>query len=178
MSLFLATALVGLVLILLGGLFLWNPPRLEAVLKTFPRSLPATLVLFGAGAIWFLWIVAHLGEADFGAYRQWLFLLFAAVGVGAFFYVPDFLAVRGLAILGLLSSRHLLDAAYMQPQASRLVFVVFVYLWIAFSLYMGAVPYRMRDFLNWLYANLLRVKLLGAFFAVYGLLLGWVAFSY
>ena len=178
MSLFWATALVGLVLLFLGSLFIWNPSSLERRLKAFPRSTWATVVLFGAGAVWFLWIVAHLGEADFGAYRQWLFLLFAAVGIGAFFYVPDFLAVRGLAILGLLSSRHLLDAAYMQPEASRLVLVVFTYAWITFSLYMGAAPYRMRDLLGWLYSNILRVRVLGLVFALYGLTLAWVAFNY
>jgi len=178
MSLFWATALVGFILLFVGGLLIWNPSGLEQGLKAFPRSKWATVVLFGAGAVWFLWIVANLGEADFGAYRQWLFLLFAAVGIGAFFYVPDFLAVRGLAILGLLSSRHLLDAAYMQPETSRLVLVVFTYLWITFSLYMGAAPYRMRDLLGWLYAKVLRIKVLGYVFALYGLVLGWVAFNY
>jgi hypothetical protein len=178
MSLFWATLLVGLILFLLGGLFIWNPSWFGQRLKDFPRSTWATWVFFGAGAVWFLWIVAHLGEADFGAYRQWLFLLFAAVGLGAFFYVPDFLAVRGIAILGLLSSRHLLDVAYMQPQASRLVLVTFVYLWIAFSLYMGAAPYRMRDLLGWLYAKIHRVRLLGIVFSLYGAALGWVALNY
>ena len=51
-------------------------------------------MLFGLGALWFLYRIWHLSEADFGAYRKQLFVFFALVAIGSFIYVPDFLAVR------------------------------------------------------------------------------------
>lgn len=178
MSLTLATLLTGSVLILLGALFLWNGAPVEKNAKGFLRSSPATVVLFGAAAVWFLWHIAHLGAADFGNLKQWLLMLFGAVAIGSFFSVRDFLAVRGLAGLMLLSARPLLDAAYLEEPLSRLVLVTFVYLMIAVALYLGAVPFKLRDFFNWLFRENGRPKLLGGFFFVYGLALAGVAATY
>ena len=76
----------------------------------------------------FLYHVWHLGPADFGQYRHLLFALFGLSALGAFYFVPDFLAVRGFAALLLLAAQPLLNAAYMQAPASRLWLVSFVYL--------------------------------------------------
>src|SRR5690606_13554833 len=102
MSLTLATLLPGLVLIALGLPLLLNSSRGVAILKAFPRSRSAAYVVFSIGAVWFLWNVWHLSAADFGNYRVWLALGFGAVAALSFKCVPDFLAVRGAAILVLL----------------------------------------------------------------------------
>ena len=99
MSLTIATLLPGLLLIALGALFLCNHAAIVTSLKRLPRSRSAALIFFGIGAAWFLFRIWHLSEADFGQYRRPLFVFFAAVAVGAFVYVPDFLAVRGLAVI-------------------------------------------------------------------------------
>ena len=119
-----------------------------------------------------------LSEADFGPYKSILTFVFGGAGIAAFYYIPDFLAVRGLAGLILLSASFFLDAAYRQPQVSRLVLVSGIYLGILLAFYLGAYPYRFRDFANWLYEKRPRARVFGLAFCLYGVLLGVFAFSY
>ena len=178
MSLFLATLLTGLFLIAFGGHFLWHGMRSEESSKAFPRSQVAAYVLLGAAAVWFLYKVTQLGPADFGQYKNILFLVFLVTAVGSFYFVPDFLAVRGLAALILLTAGVLLDAAYLQDPGARLFLVSFVYLAIVAALILGASPYKLRDFLSWLYKSEKRPRIFGGVFAAYGLLLVGVSFTY
>ena len=144
-----------------------------------PRSQTATWVLFGMGSAWFLYNIWHLSAADFGSYRVPLFIGFAAVALLAFKCVPDFLAVRGLCILGLLGAMPLLNAAYMEySHPQRLFLVSIVYVVIALAIWLGAQPWRIRDFLAWLFARPGRSRGLGAVLAVYGALLAVLAFTY
>lgn len=178
MTLFQATVGTGIFLLLLGGHYLWHGAKTAGHTKAFPRSQTAAYLLMGAASVWFLYKVMHLGPADFGQYKHLLFLLFLVTAVGSFFYVPDFLAVRGLAALALLISGMLLDTAYMQEPQTRLFLVSFVYLLIVLSIYLGASPYRLRDFLNWLYGKDLRPRICGGALAAYGALLIGVALTY
>lgn len=178
MSLFVATILTGLVLILAGVLLLWRSNTTAAIVQAFPRSEPAAYFCMGLASAWFLVHVLNLSEADFGAYRYHLFLGFGAVGVLSFFHARDFLAVRGMAILVLLAAHVLLDAAFMQEPANRLFLVTIVYVAIVAALYLGMSPFRLRDFFGWLFATRGRPRVLGGFLVLYGLLLSVVAFTY
>lgn len=179
MSLLLATLLPGLVLLALGVPLLLQHAGFIAALKALPRSTGAALVFFGAGALWFLWIVLHLSAADFGEYRLWLALGFAAIAVLAFKCVPDFLAVRGLCVLVLLSAMPLLMAGYLNFDHWQIYFYkVLVYAAIILALWLGASPFRLRDFFDWLFARPSRTRAFGAAIAGYGLLLAIVAFTY
>jgi hypothetical protein len=179
MSLTTATLISGLILLVLGTLFLLNHAAVISSVKRLPRSRSAAILFFGLGAAWFLYRVWHLSEADFGQYRIQLFIFFAIVAVGAFFYVPDFLAVRGIAVLTLLGASPLLDAAYMEyDQPQRLFMVTAVFLAIAAAIYLGAAPFRLRDFFEWLYRRPSRPRILGGALAAYGLLLAGVSFTY
>lgn len=179
MSLLLATLIPGLVLLGLGMPLLTNNSAYATLLKRFPRSQRAAFVFFGAGAAWFLYAVWHLSQADFGDYRGYLFVGFAAIAVLSFKCVPDFLAVRGLSALILMAAMPLLDAAYMEyDKPQRLLMVSLVYLAIALAIWLGAQPWRLRDFFTWLFARAERTRLLGGALAGYGLLLAAVAFTY
>lgn len=179
MSLLLATLIPGLLLLGLGVPLLMNQSSWIAILKRFPRSQRAAYVLFGVGAAWFLHAVWNLSAADFGDYRIYLFVGFALVAVLAFKCVPDFLAVRGLCAIILMGAMPLLDAAYMEyDQPQRLLMVSVVYLAIAAAIWLGAQPWRMRDFLGWLFAQPGRTRWFGGALAGYGLLLAAVAFTY
>ena len=178
MTLFQATIGVGIFLLLFGGHYLWHGIKTAQITQAFPRSQPAAVLLLGTAASWFLYKVLHLGPADFGQYRHILFMVFLVTAVGSFIYVPDFLAVRGLAALSLLLSGALLDAAYMQEPQTRLFLVSFIYLIIVLSLYLGASPYRLRDFFDWLYKADLRPRIAGGVIAAYGALLIGVALTY
>jgi len=178
MTLFQATFFTGLLLIAFGAHFLWHGMRSAKSVQAFPRSRMAAYILLGTAAAWFLYKVTQLGPADFGQYKSLLFILFLVVAVGSFIYVPDFLAVRGLAALILLTAGALLDAAYMELPRLKLFLVSFVYLAIVVSLILGANPYKLRDFFEWLYKKDNRPRIFGGVFATYGVLLLGIAFTY
>lgn len=179
MSLSVATLIPGLILLVLGLPLAIGHTGYAAVLKAMPRSTTAAYIFFGAGAAWFLNAIWHLSPADFGEYRTWLFWAFAAIAVLSFKCVPDFLAVRGLCVLMLMGAMPLLDAAYMEyDHPQRLLMVTLVYLGIAAAIWLGAQPWRLRDWIGWLFARPGRARSIGAAIAGYGLLLAGVAFTY
>ena len=179
MSLLLATLIPGLLLVALGAPLVLNHSGYAAMLKALPRSTRATYVFFTAGAAWFLYNIWHLSAADFGDYRTLLFIAFAIIAVLSFKCVPDFLAVRGLCVIVLMGAMPLLDAAYMEyDRPQRLFMVSFVYVALALAIWLGAQPWRLRDFLAWLFARPGRGRSVGGALAVYGLLLCGVAFTY
>lgn len=179
MSLLLATLIPGLILLAVGVPLLLNQSGFAGLLKALPRSTRATYLFFGGGAVWFLYNIWNLSPADFGDYRKPLFFGFGAIAVLSFKYVPDFLAVRGLCVLMLTSAAPLLGAAYMEYEhKQRLLMVTVVYVGIALAIWLGAQPWRLRDFLVWLFARPGRSRAFGAALAGYGLLLSGVAFTY
>jgi hypothetical protein len=136
-------------------------------------------VFFGFGAAWFLKNIWNLSPADFGDYRGILFIGFGLVAVLAFKCIPDFLAVRGICVFALMAAMPLLDAAYMEyAHPARLFLVSLVYGVIALAIWLGAQPWRARDFLEWLFARPARARSLGGAMAAYGILLAIVALSY
>jgi hypothetical protein len=180
-SLTTATLLPGIFLIALGALFLAGNSAIVSMFKAMPRSSVASVLFFGGGAVWFLFVLSGLSEADmiFVQSPKPLMIGFGVLALLAFFYVPDFLAVRGLSVLTLLAAWPLLMSAfgeYDQPQ--RLFMVSVVYLAIALALYLGAMPYRLRDFFQWLFMRMPRARVLGGVLLGYGVLLTVVAFTY
>ena len=80
-----AATLVTSILFLVMGLALSIPSTaVLSMLKGFPRSTMASLVLLGAGTLGFLYRVAHLSPADFGDYRNFLLFAFATLAVLAY----------------------------------------------------------------------------------------------
>lgn len=181
MSLFLATLLPGLFLALLGALLAWGDPRVSSTCKALPRSQRGAWLFFGGGALWFIWRVSQLGEADLIFFQNpWPVMMgFGVLAVLAFIYAPDFLAVRGLSILTLLAAEPLLYSAYMEWQhPQRLLMVTAVYVALAAALYLAAAPFRLRDFFEWLFKRPGRPRVLGAVLLVYGLATAAAAFTY
>ena len=179
MSLLTATLLPGLLLLALGALLLWNGPAVGATAKALPRSRRAAWLFMGAGVFWFLWVLLHLSPADELLPKSILLVAFGAVGLLSFSQAPEFLAVRGLAVLTLLGGWELRTAAYAEwEHPQRLFMVAFVYLAVLAALYLGGYPYRLRDFFGWLFARSHRPRALGAACAGYGLLLAILAFTY
>ena len=179
MSLTLATLIPALFLAVVGALLLVNNSAIVAMFKAFPRSKTAAGVLFGAGALWFLYYVWHLSEADFGEYRTGLFFGFAAVAALSFYYVPDFLAVRGACILMLLTGVPLLDSGFLVYSPPQIcLYKIAIFIGVALAIYLGSVPYRLRDFFQWLFATAKRPRAFGSALLAYGVLLAVVAFTY
>lgn len=179
MSLTVATLIPALLLLALGIPLLLNSSGYAAVLKSFPRSTAAAYLFFGVGAAWFLYAIWHLSPADFGEYRTYLAIGFLIVAVLAFKCVPDFLAVRGVATIVLMGAMPLLDAGYMNFNHPQIhLYKIAVYLAIAGAIWLGAQPWRLRDFFNWMFAHPGRARGVGGALSGYGLLLAIVAFTY
>lgn len=178
-SLFTFTLLCSLVLLLVGIPVLAVPGRLEALLRGFPRHRITAIVTMLLGGGWFLWKISQLGQADFGDYKNILLLLFGATLIGSILFVQDFLAVRGVAILILLSADVGLKSAFgLYDIPERLVLVSILYLFIVLAIYYGTLPFRMRDTINWLYACSYRIRGLGMIFSLMGVALLVSAFLY
>lgn len=180
MSLTLATLLTAALFLISGLALVSGSSAVTSVFKGFPRSTSASFLLLGLGTLGFLFRVARLSPADFGDYKTYLLFGFSVLAVLALFYVPDFLAVRGLAVCVLVGAMPLLDAAYMEyDHPQRLFMVTPIYL-IALpaAIWLGAQPWRLRDFLEWLFRPGPRARVLGGGLLAYGILLAAVAFTY
>lgn len=178
MSLFTTTFIIGVLLVFAGSALAFRWQKAGPLLKVFPRSVKASYVTMGIGTLWFLYHILNLGLADFGQYRQYLLLGFAAVGLLSFKFAPDFLAVRGLCVIILLAADAILDSAFRQEPTSRLFLVTLTYLLIVIALWFGASPFRMRDFIDWLHKKSDYPKKVGFGILAYGLILLGVAFTY
>lgn len=178
-SLFLSTLLGSAVFIALGLPFILKNPAWESRVRGFPRNEKAAWLLMGLGGLWFLYKITQLAQADFGDYKEILLVLFGGTLLGSFLWVKDFLAVRGMAVLILLASDIGLKSAYGNYEIEqRLIFVTILYLAIIMALYLGTLPFKLRDFFNWLYAKQGRARVLGYMFVGIGLALLMTAISY
>src|SRR5947207_5080258 len=167
LSLRAAGIIAGLFLILasLPGLV---KPDLASFAQQFPRSRPAGFALLTVDLLWSLWLLSTIEMGEFAAFRRPLLI---ALPVGYFLvlrFVDEFLAVRALGILCLLAAEPLLDAAFLRQEPSRLLVTVFAYLLIIVGLFWVAIPYVLRDQINWSARSGFRWRCLHAIALVYG----------
>ncbi len=179
LTLFQSTILAGLLFVAIGVLFAIPSKPITTMVKGFPRSSLAAYLTMGIGGAWTLYKVAHLGEANYGNFKQYIFIGFALVGILSFKYAPDFLSVRGACILYLLVANMILDGLFGHyDEPLRLFVVTPIYIGIALSLYLGYSPFRMRDFFSWLFATSMHPRTLGLIFLIYGSFVSALAFAY
>jgi hypothetical protein len=179
MTLLTAHLITASVLLLLGALLLISNSAITSTMKAIPRSQTAAVIFFGIAAAWFLYVLNGLAPADEIIPKKFLIIGFGAVSLLSFYYVPDFLAVRGLCALMLLGGAPLLASGYMNFEHSQIVlYKIAIFLGILFALFLGWMPYKARDILNWLFVRPHRARALGGIFTAYGLLITAVAFSY
>ena len=179
MSLALLSILLGLGFVLPHFYGIVQPAAFAEVLRKFPRSMNWGYALMLAATAWFLWNVKQESISDFAPYKPLMLIGFAAVGIGSCFYVKDFLAVRGLAILLLLLAKVMLDTARWVDSEWRLVIVIWAYLWIWTGMWLTISPWRLRNVLLWFTADRVRMKiicLLRLVFGIFIVLLGILAF--
>jgi hypothetical protein len=171
MTMTLASILSGVIFAALGACIVTmrGEKARERYLKVLRCRVLDGVLLFLASA-WFLWIVANLGQADFGDYKAVLFAVFLAIAIGAWFFVRDFLGVRAAAVLFMLCSWYFLGAAFGHYEVpARLWMVSGLYAGLVATLYLGAAPYRARDVMEFFTRHPLVSAVTGGALAVYGL---------
>jgi hypothetical protein len=158
-----------------------KPGAFAAAVRKFPRSLPVGYFLMTLGTLWFLWNVKQESLADFAAYKSYMLLGFAAVGIGSCIFVQDFLAVRGLAVVLLLLGKLMVDTG--RPHLGETPWVLVIQTWayvlVVAGMWFTISPWRLRDLLNWATANEKRVKIGSSIrlaFALFVAVLGMTAF--
>lgn len=178
MTLFQSTLVAAIFLFLCGIILFLFPQFCRQKILLFGRSKRAAYTTMSIATTWFLYQIAHLGKADFGDYKQYIFALFLGAAVLSFRLVPDFLSVRGLCGIYLQLASLFLSSAYMQAAQSRLFLVSFIYLGIVISIYLGAYPYRLRDFANTFMSHSKNSRILGLVAVIYGGILLYNSFNY
>ena len=173
-----AGIVAGVFLIALGLIGL-TKPYVASVVQRFPRSRAAGVVLLTICLVWTFWLVATIQMGEFSSFRRPLLIALPIGYVLALFFVDEFLAVRALGILCLLAAEPLLDAAFLRYETSRLLVTVFAYLLIIAGLFWVAIPYILRDQINWIARSAFRWRCLHAIELIYGgVILGFTFTQY
>src|SRR3989440_5509097 len=159
--------IAGAFLILLGLIGLVKPDFANVV-RRFPRSRVAGIVLLTICLAWTFWLLATIQMGEFSSFRRPLLIALPIGYVLVLRFVDEFLAVRALGILCLLAAEPLLSAAFLRYETSRLLITVFAYLLIVAGLFWVAIPYVLRDQINWSTRSVFRWRCLHAIALVYG----------
>jgi hypothetical protein len=155
-----------------------NPQKFAASVRKFPRHVPLGVALMLLGTAWFLWNLNQESISDFSAFKPYMMIGFAAVGMGACVFIQDFLAVRGLAVVFLLLAKLMVDTGRPMLPVTPWVLVIqtWAYVLVVAGIWFTVSPWRLRDFLNWATANEKRIRVgsavrlaFGLFVAVLGL---------
>lgn len=158
-----------------------KPKEFAAAVRKFPRNLPLGVVLMLIATAWFVWNVHLESVSDFKAFKPELMAGFAAVGVLCCFFVQDFLAVRGLAVLLLLLAKLMVDTGRPHLGQTHWVLVIqtWAYLLVIAGIWFTVTPWRLRDLLNWGTATEQRVRMgstIRLAFSIFIVILGVTAF--
>ncbi len=158
---------------------LMKPAAFGAAMRKFPRSLPWGYLLMLLGTGWFLYNLSQESISDFAAYKNLLFLGFAAVGIGSCIFVQDFLAVRGLAVVLLLLGKLMVDTGRPHLAETSLVLVIqtWAYVLVVAGIWLTISPWRLRDLLNWATATEQRIKLACSLRLAFGLFVAALGFA-
>ena len=154
-----------------------KPKEFAVAVRKFPRSIPIGIVLMLLATLWFVYFLNEEAISEFAQYKPALLGGFAAVGVASCFYVQDFLAVRGLAVLFLLLAKLMVDTARWAETDWRLVIVTWAYIMVLAGMWFTLWPWHLRDLLNFATASESRVRIGSAIRLGFGLFVAALGMS-
>jgi hypothetical protein len=155
-----------LVLISLPGFM--KPGLVQNWLKRMPRSSIAGVVLLTIAGVWSFWLLATMEMGEFSSFRKPLLIGLPIGYVLVLRFVEEFLAVRALGILCLLTAEPMLEAAFFRYETSRLFVTVLAYLLVLAGLFWVTMPYLLRDQINWSTRTSMRWHAIHGVTAAYG----------
>jgi len=147
-----------------------NPAAFKKFAREFPRSMPWGCALMLVATAWFIYNLSKEQISDFAPYKNFMFAGFTAIGLATCFFVRDFLAARGLAILLMLLAKVVVDSARWVENDWRLVLVTWAYVWVVGGIWVTISPWKLRDWLNWLTETPERIKIGCALRLAFGVL--------
>jgi hypothetical protein len=150
-----------------------RPAAFGVAIRKFPRYTPIGYVLVLGATAWFLYYLSLESVSDFTSFKPVLYALFAGVGVGTCLFVRDFLPVRGLAALLLLTGKLMVDTGrpHLGETAWVLVIQILAYIWVIVGMWLTISPWRLRDAINWATANERRTRLVSSCRLAFGIVL-------
>lgn len=158
-----------------------NPKGLAEWARKFPRHIPIGVVLMVVGTAWFLYNLRLETVADFAAFKDYMTMGFAAIGIATCIFVQDFLAVRGLAIVLLCLAKLMVDTGrpHLGDTAWALVIQSWAYVFVVAGIGLTISPWRLRDWLGWNTATESRIRtgcVARLAFSLFVVALGFTAF--
>lgn len=162
---------LGLLFALPGAWIFLKPAEAAPALRKFPRSETWGYLLMAIGAAAFLYNLNREAIAEFANYKKFMLFGFAGVAIAACIFVPDFLAVRGLAICLLMLAWYTLNAQRWHDSGWRILLAVVSYVWVIKGMWYMISPWRLRDHIAWATATPGRLRILAGTRAALGVLL-------
>ncbi len=164
LSLSLVSILVGSVILLPGAASVAAPAAVTGPIRGFARTVGLGCVLVLLATAWFVYNLKVESIADFEPMKPALMAILVALGVGTCVFLQDFIAVRGLAALMLLTAKVMVDAGRPHLGESPLILVnqTLAYVFVFFGMWLTVSPWRLRDWANWITATPGRLKAVGA----------------
>jgi len=167
---------LGLFLILSHGFALIRPASAQRFLKSFPRNKVIGVVLLVIAAAWTWFLVRNMDMGEFFKWRNRLLILIPLGAVLMALYADEFLSVRALGCILLLTCAIILRSAFLKdPWIPKLLLPILSYVWIIFGLFWVGMPYLMRDGISWVTQNAGRLKIASGLGVAYGIALIAVA---
>jgi hypothetical protein len=158
-TLFSTGILLGVLLVVTHVLAWMKSSATKAFLQGFPRNYPIGICIL---TIAFAWSMLCLNCMDMGEYFHLRGKLLMGVPIAyvlILLYVREFLSVRALGCLMLLAAGPVLQAAFLQPQLTRLLLPTLAYGWIIGGMFFIGTPYVLRDGIQWVLASEARWRL-------------------
>lgn len=168
---------LGLLMAAVNLYGLLQPSEFKNALRKLPRSMPLGYLFMFSATAWFVWNVSRESLSDFESLKPFLFTLFVGVGVGSCFFVHDFLAVRGLAVLMLLLGKLMVDSERWVESDWRLVIAVWAYLLVVGGMWFTISPWRLRDVFYWATATESRIRVGSALRFAFGMFVAFLGFK-
>lgn len=135
-----------------------KPAEFAASVRKFHRSEFWGYLLMGIGSVWFLFNLNKEAIAEFAAYKTYMLGGFGAIALAGCFFVPDYLAVRGLCVFLLMLAWYTLSLTRWAATEWRLVLVIWAYVVVVMSMWFVVAPWRLRDLFAWAVATPERMK--------------------
>lgn len=176
LSLGTAGVLMGLILLVLHGLFLTKPQASLDWLAKAHRNVGAAQLLIGIDFVWLLlllldvsWNPLRMNLFDFNFIRTPLIIVSIVIWFVLHQHAKDLLFPRALGFLLLLLAIVPMTAAYLKEPTTRLLIPIWWYPVLTVAMFWVGKPYLFRNWAGWLSKHPKVFTVLNICGAVYGL---------